>query len=74
MRANQLIIAYPKIKTACFKYTSVISKVQQWERESDETIIFFNRENITRLNKNTANWLGMTSKEIAEPQKAKTDF
>ena len=68
VRANNLMRDYAKIKKACFSYSEVIKAVKKWEKEGENSLLFFELQDMERMNKMSFNIRALTDHRICAQQ------
>jgi hypothetical protein len=64
VRANNLMRDYSKIRRACFGYNEVIKVVQAWHKETEQSLLFYDLQDVETFNRHNANTRALTDNNI----------
>ncbi len=60
VRANNLMRDYSKIRQACFGYNEVIKAVRVWCKESEQSVLLYDLQEVEAFNRHNANIRALT--------------
>jgi hypothetical protein len=65
VRANNLMRDYSKIRKACFGYIEVIKAVRVWRKETEQSLLFYDLQEVEAFNRHHANIRALTDSKIS---------
>lgn len=65
VRANNLMRDYSKIRKACFGYNEVIKAVRAWRKEAEQSLLFYDLQEVEAFNRHCANILALTDSKVS---------
>lgn len=65
VRANNLMRDYSKIRKACFGYKEVVEAVRAWRKEAEQSLLFYELQEVEAFNRHKANICALTDSKIS---------